>query len=140
MYKIYPKPKQIIIGPGVFNKLINKVYFEQLDQRLVDELQKIFPFILGNEQESLLRFYSKVGLAREAYEIVVSEDKITAYASNVAGFFYAIKTLKQIYKAEMECVKIIDEPDLALRGFMMDISRNKVPTLKTIKEVLDLMS
>lgn len=140
MYKIYPKPKHIIIQPGVFNQKIQKVYLPFQDYRIINELKTITPFTIGLENESSLRFFYKESLGFEAYEIAVNEQNITVYASKKTGFFYALKTLKQMLKETMECVKIIDEPDLAIRGYMIDISRNKVPTVATIKEIIDIMS
>ena len=32
------------------------------------------------------------------------------------------------------------EPDLKIRGFMLDISRNKVAKISTIKYIIDIMS
>lgn len=39
----------------------------------------------------------------------------------------------------LECVVIRDWPDLAARGFMLDISRSKVPTMETLRELIELM-
>lgn len=140
MYKIFPRPKKNIARAGQFRLEKQIAYFEDYDERVFRELNSDAPFSLGHEEDSSLRFYNKFNLGPESYEIEVQENAILVYASKAAGFFYAVKTLKQMLSPLMECVSIFDEPDLAIRGYMMDISRNKVPTVATIKQVLDLMS
>jgi hypothetical protein len=55
--------------------------------------------------------------------------------------YYATKTLIQLFKDEsIRCGYIKDKPDLRVRGFMHDISRNKVPKLETLKYIVDIMS
>ena len=52
-------------------------------------------------------------------------------------------TLKQIIAQvddEVYNLVIHDFPSLAIRGFMMDISRNKVPKLETLKAFVDKMA
>ena len=37
-------------------------------------------------------------------------------------------------------VEVSDSPALRYRGFMLDVSRNRVPTLGTLKELVDRLS
>ena len=47
----------------------------------------------------------------------------------------------QIFKdEEVKCLKIEDSPDLEIRGVMLDISRSKVPTLATLKNLVDIFA
>jgi len=140
MYKIFPKPQKMMTRAGQFRLERRTAYFETFDERVFHELHSFTPFYLGDEKDSSIRFYTKLELGPQAYEIEVQEQAILVYASKAVGFFYAVITLKQIIMPLMECVSIADEPDLAIRGYMMDISRNKVPTVATIKQVIDLMS
>lgn len=140
MYIIYPKPKHMLLREGQFLLKGNKVFFEQKNENVLNELDSVFNFELGDRDSSQILFNIKNDLNEQAYEIDVSEKGIYVYAKNDIGFFYAVKTLKQMLKAEMRNVYIFDEPDLKIRGFMMDISRNKVATVDTIKSVIDMMS
>lgn len=81
-------------------------------------------------------------LNEEAYLLVVTEQGIKICSKTDVGAFYAVMTLKQLVNKEgiVNCCEISDNPDLKIRGFMMDISRAKVPTLDTIKKVIDLLS
>lgn len=85
--------------------------------------------------------FIKTKLKDEAYVLDVSKDGIIIKAASNSGIFYGIKTLKQLqFKKQIDCCYIEDSPDLPLRGLMADISRSKVPSLKTLKQMVDLLS
>lgn len=55
--------------------------------------------------------------------------------------FYAIQTLKQIFEQnEIPCCYIEDKPDFKYRGFYHDVTRGKVPTVATLKKLIDDMA
>ena len=140
MYVIYPKPQRVEFRAGQFDFNIKKVFFERKMENVFSELKKFVDFEIGDVNASQILFLVKKDLGEQAYEIEVTEQKIVLSASQEIGFFYAVKTLKQMLSSHMRNVFIHDEPDLNTRGFMFDISRNKVPTVDTIKYVIDLMS
>lgn len=85
--------------------------------------------------------FVKHKLKEEEYILDVKKDKITIKASTDRGIFYGIKTLKQLdTKTSVKGCHIEDKPDLPIRGVMIDISRSKVPTLKTLKQMVNLFS
>jgi len=80
-------------------------------------------------------------LKPEEYEISIDANSIVIKASTNQAVFYAIKTLKQLRVDNYIVGAVIhDYPDISVRGLMQDISRAKVPTLKTLKEYVDLLS
>ncbi len=84
-------------------------------------------------------------LPPEAYWLSIAPEGILLQASDPAGFFYARQTLAQIVQqswvdGSLPCVEIEDWPDFAERGFMLDVSRTKVPTLATLRHLVDLMA
>jgi hexosaminidase len=65
-----------------------------------------------------------------------------AYA-DAAGLRYAHQTLDQLRSSpdfESVGVEIEDWPDFAVRGYMLDVSRDRVPTRRTLLRLLDLLS
>jgi hypothetical protein len=83
------------------------------------------------------------GIAREGYILDIGEKEISLSYEDEAGKFYGLLTLKQAvkkYGAALPCMTIEDEPDLAVRGVMLDVSRNKVPTVQTLKETIDILA
>lgn len=81
------------------------------------------------------------GSAREAYELWIREDSMEIKAGSPAGVFYGIQTLRQILKqAPVPCLYMKDWPDFGYRGFYHDVTRGKVPTVDTIKALIDQMA
>lgn len=80
-------------------------------------------------------------LQSEAYTLDIQKDKITLTAGDTRGVFYAIQTLRQLLEHEtVPCLHIEDAPDFAHRGFYHDITRGKVPTVDTLKALIDRMA
>lgn len=82
-------------------------------------------------------------LPAQGYEIAVGAGGITLTYGTAEGAFYAVATLKQILEQcgrELPFLFIRDQPDFAARGLMLDISRNKIPKLETLYQIVDLMA
>ena len=79
----------------------------------------------------------------QGYQLTVTPAGIHAVASTPAGLFYAVATLCQLltqFGATLPALRINDWPDFANRGVMLDVSRNRVLTLKTAKMVIDRLA
>jgi len=137
---IYPRPKQIKLLEGTFVLENRIVFFEKDLENVFNELKSFSDFKLGKREESAFIFLFKDTLPEQAYELEITASHVIAYASTEVGFYYAVKTLKQLIDKTMQCCYIYDEPDLKVRGFMFDISRNKVPKVETVKHIIDVMS
>jgi hypothetical protein len=77
----------------------------------------------------------------EAYRLVCAPDAIILEGGSGAGVWYGLQTLGQLARRDegLPCVEIFDTPDFPERGFMLDISRNKVPTMQSLFELVDLL-
>ena len=143
---IVPTPKSFQTTSGKFNlnrelTIKNNEFSENLIEILKKDL-KLKDIKLNNETSCIdIEFIYSKKLKKEEYLIVVNPNKIEITASTEAGIFYGIKTLKQcVENKNIECFEIKDYPDLEIRGAMIDISRSKVPTLKTLKEIVQILS
>ncbi len=77
----------------------------------------------------------------EGYEIEISAKGIVVTAGGIKGGFYAIQTLRQIFKEEkIPYLYIKDYPDFKYRGFYHDATRGKVASVETIKRLIDTMA
>ena len=97
----------------------------------------------------------------EAYSLEVGRRRIAISAVGMAGAFRAVQTLMQMCflneldrnredlpqgerGAGQECriaaVRVVDWPDLENRGVMLDISRNRIPTVETARLLIDTLS
>ncbi len=82
-------------------------------------------------------------LPNEGYRLKILSDGIFVTAKSPHGIFYAVCTLKQIlsqFQGSIPCLDITDWPDFPVRGVMLDISRDKVPQMKTLYELVDLLA
>lgn len=70
---------------------------------------------------------------------------VRAVAHDEPGLFYAAQTLRQIGRLSQEkgaapLCQIVDSPDFPNRGLMIDVARDKVPTMETLYGLVDLMA
>jgi len=68
----------------------------------------------------------------ESHRVVVSPTAIDLVAGDAAGLLFAFQTLRQLWAADpatLPCLTLADRPALPVRGFMLDVSRGKVPTM-----------
>lgn len=75
-----------------------------------------------------------------AYRLRITPDRIAIEAGDAAGIFYGKKTLEQIrgqYSGALPCLEIDDRPDFPVRGFYHDVTRGKVPKLRTLLALAD---
>ena len=89
----------------------------------------------------------------QGYELVITPDGITLEARDNAGIFYGVCTLIQISNlnpskeqgagsqiSNLPCLKVEDWPDFPVRGVMLDVSRDKVPTMQTTLALVDMLA
>lgn len=145
---LLPKPKSVVFKTGLYN-LDKKICFSSeerhkdiLKNYLDMHLEKIGYSIQSNAK-SKLQFTIKNNLVEEGYTLYINTDGIVVGYSSLKGAFYALVTLKHIvkqYDGCIPCVEIQDEPDLKVRGVMIDISRDKIPSMDTFYKTIDMLS
>jgi len=90
--------------------------------------------------EASIRFHLEPLTPPQGYRLTITSTAITATASDAAGLLYAAMTLRQIMRLSgdlLPACRIEDAPDFPVRGVMLDISRDKVPTLATLFALVD---
>lgn len=83
--------------------------------------------------------------SREAYQLTVADNRIQLKANSSAGLYYAAQTLRQLIQKHgatlaVQNTQITDWPEMAYRGFMMDMSHMQFPKMEEIKHQLDFMA
>ncbi|MBL63335.1 MAG: hypothetical protein CMI30_07975 [Opitutae bacterium] len=79
----------------------------------------------------------------EAYRVILETNGILLQAASPTGAFRATRTLKTLLAegvAPLPCLEIKDHPAFPHRGFMLDVSRCKVPTMESLFELIDLLA
>ena len=79
----------------------------------------------------------------EAYRITISPAGIEINSANDTGAYYAVQTLRDLIALQggkLSCCTIEDWPDFTRRGVYHDCSRGKVPTLNTLKQLVERLA
>ena len=157
---IVPKPNHMSFAEGSFRiSLSTKIIAPNDNQQkavryLKGLLNSATGFVLDihkNSSSKGIIFQQVDGFQPEAYQLEVSPEKILISASEEAGYFYAIQSLRQLLPCAIEskeivstdwlvpCVSIEDEPRFAWRGMHMDFSRHFFD-IDEVKTFLDYMA
>lgn len=134
---------KIKIIPGVKDYIDygEKVLFSKLktNEPLTSYQLFLLDKYLFQDSKNELRFIKKENISKEGYIIKINIKSIDIYYSNEVGKHNSILTLRQllINKKNLTTCHIFDEPNFELRSIMIDVSRNKVPTVNTLKKVID---
>ena len=76
-------------------------------------------------------------LGPEGYRLRIDGDIVHIESSTAAGRRHAAATLAQVRRlAPDDVVDIVDWPAIAVRGVMLDVSRDKVPTVDTLEALV----
>jgi len=79
----------------------------------------------------------------EQYQLSIQPQGIEIVSGSAAGAFYGIQTLRELLRIHgrtLPCCVIQDKPLFARRGVYHDCSRGKVPTLATLKQLVDRLA
>jgi N-acetyl-beta-hexosaminidase len=79
----------------------------------------------------------------QGYELTITPTGIFIVAATSAGAFYGGLTLIQILaqrQRDLPLLRISDWPDFLHRGVMLDISRDKVPSMETLFNLVDMLA
>jgi hexosaminidase len=79
-------------------------------------------------------------LPAQGYRLTIARERISVQAADAAGAFHAQQTLRQLarqFGESLPCGEIEDFPDYPVRGVMLDISRDKMPTMETLFAIVE---
>lgn len=81
-------------------------------------------------------------LPPEGYRLETTPVQALLSASGDAGFYYGLLTFRQLLSepCRVPLMRIDDAPDFARRGYMLDVSRCKVPAMQELKRTVDSLS
>jgi hexosaminidase len=79
----------------------------------------------------------------QGYDLLVRPGKVRLLAADPAGLYYGVATLRQLLRqadppGRIPCVHIEDWPAYPVRGVLLDVSRDRVPTMETLRRLIDL--
>lgn len=82
-------------------------------------------------------------LEGEAYCLLIGDQGIQIAISTQEGLFRGAASLWQLVrkgKGELPRARVQDAPELKRRGYMLDISRGRMPTMETLKTLVDYLA
>lgn len=81
-------------------------------------------------------------LSPQGFELRCDAEGVKIRAADEAGLRYARACLRQLQETEPELPGLLirDWPDFERRGLMLDISRDRVPTMESLLELVDLLA
>jgi hypothetical protein len=94
----------------------------------------ITPGTKATAEISIRREESESG-EKGGYTLEITQRGVVLGVSGNAGVHAGISTLRQLIREHgrrLPCLKIKDHPDFARRGFMLDVSRGRVPRIETL--------
>lgn len=135
---IIPKPQKI----SVYDEKINVENLQLVCDN--EEIKKFFLIEQNDNGDTKIVFSFDEKLEKEQYKINITSEKISVNYATEEGAFRAYTTLKQILSqkedGKVNCLEIYDYPSIENRGFMLDISRGKLPTLEYLKNFCDMLA
>lgn len=142
---VFPRPKQMTESDGTFP------VSHPLTVALTEELAPLAALLKDTlkcetavaETSATVTFTADETLGKEAYRLSASADGIKIAYSTKNGAYYALVTLRQILSQCKDAIpycEITDEPSLSVRGYMLDISRGKVPSLDDLCRQVDRLA
>ena len=146
--QIFPKPQKISFSPGSFTKTriweihVLEPHFEKVVHETLKSNEQNF---FTNSTQPTLLVKKKPQTNIEGYRLEIDTNQVRIEASHQAGVFRALNTLAKIVQnstsqKKIPCARIEDYPVFKRRGFMLDVSRCKVPNMQSIWELIDLLA
>ena len=99
----------------------------------------------GSTEQANLHIHKESFGHPEAYFLKLENDQLTLKAESPAGLFRGLSKVLQVFQFQQPGTQIRgfvieDAPSLNRRGFMLDISRCKVPTMEELFRLIDLLA
>lgn len=136
---IFPNPKKMICKDLFINKRIGiRIALNEFNSPELDYSLKRF-----NISDVGVPISLKINnsFKKEQYTLVLDNKYINIAASTPRGAFNALISLRvMLNQSSTFCAEIEDWPDFPERGLMIDYSRGRIPTLETMKKVVDRIS
>lgn len=81
-------------------------------------------------------------LPAQGFALTVGDGRAELRHADDAGLRYGRQTVQQLLDADgsLPTVSLSDHPDFATRGFMLDVSRDRVPTRETLARLVEVLA
>ena len=144
-FVIVPVPKKIEPSSGYFI-MPGEVSFSAASgnretiSRILSQWLKIPVTDTGRRS---IRFITDNSIPQQGYRLDISSSGVEIAYGDDEGLYYGVVTLSMLSEqtgGQLPGMIIADWPDMPVRGAMLDISRDKVPSLETLYGIVDFLS
>ncbi len=104
----------------------------------------------GEASRITLRIDPDTSDRAQSYRLVIGEAGVEVTGADESGLFYGVCTLIQWLRLHrhpsgsgpltLPTLRVTDWPDFEARGVLLDVSRDKVPKMETLYELVDLLA
>lgn len=143
---VIPQPNLVVAKQGTFiwQNSVSISVASKVSRNAVSWLTQQFSETQFEQTDSnpLVSFVESKQLAKEAYQLTISEETVKIEASSSSGFLYGAVTLAQLVvtgRNVVDCAVITDAPQYRYRGQFLDCARS-FHDVDTVKSVLDQMT
>lgn len=144
---IFPKPRNITTGSDSYLKKGFQLEYGKEEEDVLKEdlrlIQNQWTSSFGDSGEYRIKLQYSSQIKSQDYELRLQNVGGELLFSDTLGLHYGIMTLKQIWDQSGDTLSEIviqDGPDVKDRGVLVDISRDKIPTLETMFQIIDILS
>ena len=151
---IFPTPKQCVFHPGTLStdrpvrlsmapSIRSSCLAAGCDPE--EHLKNIFPAGLSADgiPVSVTSDPDIPDLPPDGFVLSIDADAIHIACRSGSGFFYAVNVLYQLAaqgEQALPCLYMADWPALSIRGILLDIARDKIPTMETLCSLIDMFA
>ena len=136
--QLFPRPRELSLRGGFLPipeaPHPTALFLKNLPQTIAEAESA-----LDAKQTTPCRIEYTEAVGSESYYLEIATSGIHLKARDAAGVFYGAQTLRQIFEQNpkaLPCCEVLDSPDLPIRGFMLDISRCKIPTQNEFRQLI----
>ena len=129
---LFPSPRQAVCHEGFYPLKKNYQAFD---------LVGFYDAVKGGNAD--VTVVSAPLMEKEEYKLTVAAEGVTVESACEEGLFRAATSLHQMVKrgkGQLPLCEIADKPEIARRGYMLDISRGRMPKVETIKTMIDFLA
>lgn len=153
---IIPKPQSLVMGKEEFiltykgriviDSACNCEVFSHA-KLLNKDIQEMLGFhtaiTKGEFEEGCIYLKQAEDMKKEEYKMSIQSDGVRIHGGSSAGILHGVQTLRQILALEgavLPCLTIEDYPDIPNRGYYLDATRGRIPTLAYLKSFVEKLS
>ncbi len=153
--ELLPRPRELQLDaselrldalPEIRVRASLPVEAERAKARVQDSLGRIAGLAESSASEAALAIELAIDPAlavpAEGFTLEITPRGIAIVGRDARGLNWGAGLLGQIVRQrgrELPCLRARDWPDFAARGYMLDVSRDRVPAMATLFELLDLL-